>query len=106
MCSSPGSVRERPQDLDLDRAFDQAILLAARVERGEVWRLAVRLERRVVGVGLVEHEQVRILGRPVWPIDQATGLGLADDRGLLREQLRQCVALALRCPKLCNHREY
>src|SRR5712691_162106 len=105
MASPPVSVRERAEELHFGGALDQAFVFAALTVGGQVRRLAVDVEGRVVLVLLVEDEDVGVLRRPVGAVDEAARLGLAHYRGLLREERRQRVALALRRPDLRHYRE-
>src|SRR5690348_18360798 len=62
----------------------------------------MRLERRVIAVRLVEHEEVRIGRRSMRPIRDASGLGAAHRVCLLDEQRGERVAPALRRPDPCD----
>src|SRR5713101_8047078 len=85
-------VGERSVDLHLGPALGEPFLFASLAKRGEVGRLAVEVECRVVRVLFVEDEGVRVLRGSVGAIDEATGLRFPD-RG-------QRVALTLRRPDL------
>src|SRR5713101_3037104 len=106
MTASFTSVGERAEELHLGGALGQPFLLATLAVGGEIGRLAVDVEGRVVLVLLVEDEDVGILRGAVRAIDEAARLGLAHHRGLLREQRRQRVALALRRPDLRHYRKH
>src|SRR5713101_4814307 len=106
MASPPVSVRERAEELHFGGALDQAFIFAALAVGGQVRRLAVDVEGRVILVLLVEDEDVGVLRGPVGAVDQAPGLGLFHHRGLLREERRQRVALALRRPDFRHYREH
>ncbi len=99
------SLGERAIDLHLDGAFGQAFLFAPLPEGREVRGIAVSFERCVVRVGLVEEEELRVLGGAMRAVDEATGLGLQDDGGLLGQQSRQRIALALGCAQPRDDRE-
>src|SRR4030095_7675930 len=73
---------------------------------GEVRRLPVHVEGGVVLVLLVEDEEVRILGRAMWAIDQASPLGLLPRGDLLLQQRGEGVALALGRPDLRDDSEH
>ena len=73
-------------------AGDQPLACAPLAERREVRGVSMQLERRVVDVGLVEVEGLRIAVRAVQPIRDSARLGTADDRDLLAQQGGQCVA--------------
>src|SRR5215510_2788665 len=93
-------------DLDLGRSLGQSFLFASLAVGGEVLGLAMHIEGSVVLVHLVEDEEIGVFRRAMRPIDEAAGLCLADDAGLLGEQRRQGIALALCRPDLRHHREY
>src|SRR5690242_2208815 len=100
------SIGERPKDLHLDGAVDETFLLATLAIGGEVRRVAMKLERRVVRVHLVEQEQLGFLGAPVKTIDETARLGIPHDRGLLRKKRRQRIGFALGRAQPCNYGEY
>src|SRR5205814_1558124 len=99
-------VRHRAEELDLDAAFRQTFLLATLAIGGEMRRLAVDVERRVVRVLLVEHEDVGILGGSVGTIDETPRLRALHLRDLLLQQPGQRIALALGRPDLRHHRAH
>src|SRR5262249_901866 len=99
-------VGERAVDLDLGRAGDEALLLAALAICRQMRSFAVGVERGVVLVLLVGEEGVGILRRPVRTVDEAAGLGLAHRGHLFPEERRQRVALPLRGSDLRDHRQH
>src|SRR2546425_91563 len=76
--------------------------VAALAEGGEVGRLSMRIEGGVRTVLLVEEEEVRVLLRPVQPVDEAVGLRLDHRRHLLAQDRRQLVPLPRLRRKLRN----
>src|SRR5688572_26432157 len=100
------SVGERAVDVHLDGALGEAFLLTALAILREVRRLAVRLEGGLVLVLLVEEEEIGVFRRAVRPVHEAARLALAHDAGLLLQQRRQRVALALRCANLRDYRHH
>src|SRR5687768_14210698 len=102
--SSSTLVGERAVDLDFDRALGEPLLLTAFPVLGEMRRLAVSLEGRLVLVLFVEQEELRVLRRAVRPVHEAARLVLADDTRLLLQQRRQRLALPLRRTDLRDYR--
>src|SRR6266498_2869879 len=97
---------ERAVDLHLGGALGQSFLLATLAIGGEVGRLAVHVEGRIVPVHLVEEEDVGILRGAMRAIDEAARLRFPHDPRLLGEQHRQRIALALRRPELRDYGEH
>src|SRR5438105_4166539 len=89
---------ERPKDLHDDAAVHQPFFLATLAIAGEVRRLAVKVERDVIHVHLVEQEELGFLRGAVHTIDETTGLCAPHCGGLLGKKRRQRIALSLRCP--------
>src|SRR5262245_28465432 len=100
------SVGEGAVDLHLGRALRQSFLLAALAIRGEVRRLPVQVERRVVLVHLVEDEEVGVLRGAVRAVDETARLRLPHHACLLGEERGQRIALALCGADLRDYREH